>query len=296
MNIDSINLWTALITPFNEDLSVDYDSLKNLIKEQESAGNGLLILGSTGEALNIDLGTKKKIIRFVKDLKPKTPIMAGVGGHDYAQTKEWVKWLEEQDLDAYLLVVPIYAKPGIVGQTRWFKGLMDISTKPVMLYNVPGRGGKELEVEAVKSLKDHKNFWAIKEASGSVEKFKQYLAACDNGKVFCGDDGLFPSFARAGSCGLVSVASNTWPAQTNLYVKQSLAKTLNKEKMWEDAANSLFIASNPIPAKRILAGEKRIKSDILMPPLAIEDLSDDAPLWESNKNVNEWFSAQDNTN
>lgn len=292
MNVNDYPLWTALITPFNEDLSVDWASLENLVGEQEESGNGLLILGSTGEALNIDGETKQEIITFVKDLKPNVPIMAGVGGHNYPATKAWVQWLETQDLDAYLFVTPIYAKPGVVGQTEWFKGLMDISSKPVMLYNVPGRTGKEMELDAVRALKDHKNFWAIKEASGSVEKFKAYLEASGKGMVYCGDDALFPEFAQAGSCGLVSVASNTWPKQTKLYVDQCLNKSFDAKELWTKAANSLFCASNPIPAKRLLMKEGRIKFDVLQPPLSNMDLTDDSELMDANKNVNEWYKGQ----
>ncbi len=291
-DLNNYPLWTALVTPFNEDLSVDWDSLKSLISEQEKANNGLLILGSTGEALNIGLETRKEIIQFVKELSPKVPIMAGIGGHILAEQRSWVQWLETQQLDAYLMVVPIYAKPGAQGQYLWFKALMDEVTLPVMLYNVPGRTGKELELSALEKLKDHKNFWALKEASGDVEKFKAYLKASGNAKVYCGDDGLFPAFADAGSCGLVSVASNTWPEQTALYVKKSLSGELEDRKLWEDAANSLFIASNPIPAKRLLMLEKRIKTDALMPPLSSLDLTDDELITNSAKNVNEWFKAQ----
>ncbi|MCO4753346.1 MAG: 4-hydroxy-tetrahydrodipicolinate synthase [Bacteriovoracaceae bacterium] len=293
-NLNDYPLWTALITPFNEDLSVDWDSLKSLIDEQVQAGNGLLILGSTGEALNIDLETRKEIIRFVKELSPAVPVMAGVGGHNLQEQINWLDWLETQDVDAYLMVVPIYAKPGVNGQYLWFKALMDKSTKPVMLYNVPGRTGKELEVQALGKLKDHKNFWALKEASGDVNKFKAYLEASGNASVYCGDDGLFPAFADAGSCGLVSVASNTWPGQTALYVRKSLDKSLEEIKMWEDAANSLFIASNPVPAKRVLKLEGRIKTDALMPPLSAMDLTDNDTIMESSTKINEWFKKHNN--
>ncbi|MEX0798958.1 MAG: 4-hydroxy-tetrahydrodipicolinate synthase [Bacteriovoracaceae bacterium] len=292
MNVKDYSLWTALITPFNEDLSVDYDSLKNIVSEQEQAKNGLLILGSTGEALNIDLETRKEIISFVKSLSPKVPIMAGVGGHMLRDQKAWVQWLETQNVDAYLFVTPIYAKPGPVGQTEWFETLMNEVSKPVMLYNVPGRTGKELELDAVKALKDHKNFWGIKEASGSVQKFTGYLQACGNAPVYCGDDGLFPDFASAGSCGLVSVASNTWPKQTNLYVRKCLDKTFDAKELWSAAGSALFCASNPIPAKRLLCKENRIKFDSVMPPLSEKDLTDDSVVMEANKNVNEWFKSQ----
>ena len=288
-------LWTALVTPFNEDLSVDYDSLHKLIREQEEAGNGLLILGSTGEALNIDLPTRKEIISYVTKLDLSVPIMAGVGGHDLEETRKWVQWLETQDIDAYLMVVPIYAKPGVMGQTLWFKSLMDDVNRPVMLYNVPSRTGKSLEFDTVKKLRDHAIFWGIKEASGSVEECKKYIAAAgDKAMVYCGDDGLMPEFAKAGAKGLVSVASNTWPKPTNLYVKQCLEGKMKDMDMWKTAADALFTASNPVPAKRLLMKEERISKDVTRPPLSHLDLMDDRHLVTASKKVNDWFSNQIN--
>lgn len=292
MNLNDTKLWTALVTPFNNDMTVDYDSLANLLKEQSDAGNGLLILGSTGEALNIDLETKKAIVKFVQNEKPTVPVMVGVGGHQYKATLNWVKWLETQNVNAYLMVTPIYAKPGDIGQYEWFKNLMDESSRPVMLYNVPGRAGKELSFRAVSMLANHKNFWAIKEASGSVLKFQEYLRCAAGAPVYCGDDGLMPDFAHAGSAGLVSVASNTWPKETNLYVQQCLSKNFDAKELWTKASNALFIASNPIPAKRILKNENRIKTDTLLPPLTNKDLTDDTLLIESSNKVREWFKSE----
>ena len=166
---------------------------------------------------------------------------------------------------------------------------MDSVSKPVMLYNVPGRAGKELSFKAVEKLKDHKNFWSIKEASGSVSKMKQYLQASGNAKVYCGDDGLMPEFAKAGSCGLVSVASNAWPEETNLYVKQAINNSIEAKELWQNAADSLFIASNPIPVKALIADEKRILHDTMMPPLSRAELKDLAVLRNSSKNIRDWF-------
>lgn len=293
MNYQTPHLWTALVTPLNTDLTVDYASLKKLIDEQVTAQNGLLILGSTGEALNLSTEDKKQIVEMVLEWKPEVPVMVGVGGHDFPATMEWVKWLNAKDgVEAMLMVTPLYAKPGDEGQYHWFKNLLDTSSKPVMLYNVPGRTGKELSLKAVERLRDHKNFWAIKEASGSVEKFQQYLAACGNKPVFCGDDGLMPEFAAAGSAGLVSVASNTWPAQTNKYVKQCLDRTFDAKALWEKAANALFIASNPVPAKRLLCEQKRISHDTMMPPLSEQDLTDVTPLFEADEAINKWMKEQ----
>ncbi len=292
MSVRDFSLWTALVTPLQDDLSVDFKSLKKLVSEQEEAGNGLLILGSTGEGLNIGLKTKKKIIKYVTGREPNVPVMAGVGGHDFKATRKWVRWLESQDVDAYLMVVPIYAKPGVVGQTEWFAALMDEVSRPVMLYNVPSRTGKALELKAVDNLKSHKHFWGIKEASGSVDQFKQYLDASDGAMVYCGDDALFPDFAAAGSSGLVSVASNPWPHQTNLYVEQGLVGTFEDRDLWTKAADSLFSASNPIPAKRLLQLKNRIQTDRLMPPLSARDLTDNSDLLTADTAVNEWYERE----
>lgn len=290
MNLNDYSLWTALVTPLTPGLQVDFDSLKNLVKEQDEAGNGLLILGSTGEALNLGLETRKSIVEYVINMKPKSPIMIGVGGHDLPAQLAWTKWLESKKIDAYLMVTPIYAKPGDTGQIKWFEVLMDSVSRPVMLYNVPGRAGKDLSMKAVSHLANHKNYWAIKEASGSATTMAAYLKASGDKPVYCGDDGLLPEFIAAGSCGLVSVASNTWPKETNLYVKKCLAKTFDAKALWSKAADSLFSASNPVPAKALLCAEKRIKHNTMMPPLAAEDLKDLNLLVQSTDNVRKWYN------
>lgn len=289
MKLNDYKLWTALVTPFTPGLKVDFESLGNLVDEQCAAGNGLLILGSTGEALNIDLETRKNIVDFVINKKPSTPIMIGVGGHDLAAQMAWTNWLEGKNIDAYLMVTPIYSKPNDHGQYLWFKALMDNVSRPVMLYNVPGRAGTWLSKTAVSKLKDHKNFWAIKEAGGSVAKMSEYLAVSGAGTIFCGDDGLMPEFANAGASGLVSVASNTWPKETHLYVKKCLNKSFDAKELWENAANSLFCCSNPIPAKALLCAEGRIAHKTMMPPLSELDLKDLNLLKQASANVRMWY-------
>lgn len=290
MKLDDYNLWTALVTPLTPGLSVDFDSLGHLIKEQCEAKNGLLILGSTGEALNLSLSMRKAIVEYTIAQKPSSPIMIGVGGHALHEQIEWIEWLETKNIDAYLMVTPIYAKPGTFGQYEWFKNLMDRVSRPVMIYNVPGRAAMELSYQAITMLKDHKNYWSIKEASGSVEKMKKYLLASGNKKVFCGDDALLPSFTEAGACGLISVASNTWPKETNLYVRKSLdGSLLESATLWKEASASLFIASNPIPAKAILVSEGRISHDTMMPPLSRRDLIDTAKLTQYSEKIKTWY-------
>ncbi|HXH73607.1 MAG TPA: 4-hydroxy-tetrahydrodipicolinate synthase [Bacteriovoracaceae bacterium] len=292
MDPKSYSLWTAVVTPVLENGAVDFLSLTTLIKQQEEARNGLLILGSTAEALNLNLATRKSIIEHVISLKPTCPIMVGVGGHLLEEQTDWVKYLETLSIHAYLLVTPLYAKPGAKGQTQWFKALMDAVTRPVMLYNVPGRTAIPMAVAAVEALHTHKNFWAIKEASGSVDRMKEYLKAAGGKPVYCGDDALMPEFAQAGSTGLVSVASNAWPKETHLYVEQCLNKTFDAKELWTKAANSLFVASNPVPVKRLLAERGDIKTARMIAPLSHEDMVSAAPVMEAQVAIEKWYMGE----
>lgn len=291
-NLADYPLWTALVTPFKENGEVHYDDLEKLLNQQEQAGNGILILGSTGEALNLNLETRKNIIDFCCSKNLDVPLMAGVGGALIQETTEWVEWLNNQSLHSLLLVTPLYSKPGRQGQTTWFKNLLDAAKLPCVLYNVPGRTGVDMKIDTVKDLVDHPNFWGIKEASGSVEKFKEYCNAATGKKMFCGDDGLMPEFTQAGGHGLISVASNVWPAATHEYVRQNLNGKFTDHDIWRNAADSMFLASNPIPAKRLLAERGDITSATLQLPLIASELESISPVMEQNDLINQWFEKQ----
>lgn len=292
MNLSSHALWTAVVTPMMENGTVDFESLTRVVNAQVEAQNGLLILGSTAEALNLSLKDRKAIIEHVVNMKPAMPIMVGVGGNLLEEQKEWMTYLAGLNVHAYLLVTPHYAKPGPKGQFEWFKALMDHSTRPCMLYNVPGRTGVAMSVEAVSRLNGHRNFWAIKEASGSVEKMKEYLGAAGGKQVFCGDDALMPDFANAGSAGLVSVASNAWPRETHLYVEQCLKKTFDAKELWTKASNSLFVCSNPVPVKRLMFERGVIRSPKMAAPLTHEDMTSAEPVMTAHDAVTAWFKGQ----
>ena len=150
---------------------------------------------------------------------------------------------------------------------------MDASDQPCMIYNVPSRAGVRLHVEALRTISTHKNFWAVKESSGSVEDFIEYSAAAPHARMYCGDDGLMPYFATAGAAGLVSVASNVWPEATRRYAELSISgKQAGLIPLWHEAAESLFTASNPIPVKALLHAKGWIARPDTLPPLAWQDL------------------------
>lgn len=291
-DIDSYLVWTAIITPMNEDSSIDYGSFTSLLHEQAAAGNAITILGSTGEALNIDEAERKEILEFALSLKLNVPIMVGVGGINLHTQLEWIEYLNGLAVDAYLLVVPLYAKPGIYGQHGWFKALLDAAQKPCMLYNVPGRTAKKLEFETVKMLNGHPNFWAIKEASGSEEEFSKYVAATPGAHIMSGDDPMLPAFAKLGAKGVVSVAGNAWPVATHEFAKQCIEGTFKDHDIWSKATAALFCASNPIPVKALLHDQGRIKTPELRLPLSKEDMTDIEIVREANASVETWLTQQ----
>lgn len=290
-NINDYPLWTAIVTPMNEDSTVDYESFEKILREQDEARVAVVILGSTGEALNLNKDECKKILEFGLNLGLSVPVMTGIGGFNQKDILEYVTYLNTLALDAYLVVTPLYAKPGEHGQYSWFKAILDTATKPCMLYNVPGRTGVKMNFNAVKNLAGHKNFWAIKEASGNVSDFIKYVEAAPNVRVYSGDDGMVPDFAPHGCVGLVSVAGNCWPTETRAYVVKTLDKKITPPEidLWKKACDTLFIAANPVPVKNLMNVQGKIKTNVLRAPLDAQDLSDNAPLIAANKKIHAWY-------
>lgn len=284
-------LWTAVITPMNNDGTIDYKSFEKLLRQQETNKIAVVVLGSTGEALNLSRSECHDILKFTMNLNLSVPVMTGIPGSNQKETLEYVKELNAKyDLDAYLVVTPLYAKPGEEGQFLWFKTILDESRVPCMLYNVPSRTGVKMNFNAIKRLNGHKNFWAIKEASGSVEDFKKYGEASPLARLYSGDDGMIFDFAPHNLKGLVSVASNVWPSETRLYTEKTLNNTLSKNEAesWKKWADTLFIASNPVPAKKLAFHKKMIKTEILRAPLNHLDLKDMSPVLAADTEVTNW--------
>lgn len=288
--IQNQQLWTALITPMNRDGSVDFKSLEKIARQQEAAGNGILLIGSTGEGLALDDGEKRLVIEFVAGLNLNTPLMAGVGGMNIQKQISWVEECNKLAIDAYLMVTPLYAKPGPKGQFAWFKSLLDASDKPCMLYNIPSRTGIDLPFEVVEKLADHPNMWAIKEASGSTDIYREFRNRIPSVPLYSGDDALVSTFASFGCSGSVSVVANAWPEETHLYTKLCLGdNTDSLFPLWKRAVKSLFSASNPIPTKKLMNSRGDISTATLRLPLIETELDDYAELLQIDKEIKQWF-------
>ena len=286
-------LWTALVTPFAENGEIDFASLSRIARDQAAAGNGILLLGSTGEALALTPEQQLGIVQYVTELNLNVPLMVGVGGYQLAQQLDWLERCNELPIDAYLLGAPLYAKPGAVGQEQWFTALLNASNKPCMLYNVPSRSGVTLAVEVLAKLQHHQHCWALKEASGDIEQFLAYRQACPELALFSGEDALLPYLATAGAQGLVSVTANAWPEPTHAYVRQCLqGQTDGLFPVWHQAVSALFSVSNPIPVKVLMHENGDIDTPVLQPPLTYLEVTDKQALISANDAIHTWYWAQ----
>ncbi|MDR8392167.1 4-hydroxy-tetrahydrodipicolinate synthase [Aliifodinibius sp. S!AR15-10] len=288
--LNDTNVWTALVTPMQENGDLDLEDLATLIHKQDEAGNGVLILGSTGEGLALGYEDKRQVVHTATSLNIDVPIMVGVGGFNLREQIEWIESCQEFGPDAFLLVTPLYAKPELQGQIEWFKALMDAANKPCMLYNVPSRTGSWLEKQALATLSDHPNMYAMKEAGGSIEHFQAYRMAAPSVPMYSGDDGWTPYFSLNGCRGLVSVMANVWPKATHRYVELCLeGNTRDLVPHWKEPIASLFSVSNPIPSKVLLKEKGWIKSSTLRPPLTDKDLKDTKRLLKADESITKWY-------
>lgn len=295
-NLNAFPLWTALVTPFLENNHIDFASLKEIATVQAKAGNGLLLLGSTGEGLALTNAEQLSIVEFVCDLQLNVPIMVAVGGYNLPDQINWIERCNTLDIDCFLLATPLYAKPGVVGQTQWFEALLDAANFPCMLYNVPSRSGVEIPVQTLQNIQNHPNCWAMKEASGDLNKFLNYRESCPNIALYSGEDAMLPYLVPAGAKGLVSVCSNAWPQATQTYVQLCLAgQTQTMFPLWNNAVDALFSVANPIPVKVLMQQQHAIQTPILRAPLTHLELANNSELLAFDKQINQWLANVNQT-
>ena len=255
---------------------------------QAGAGNGIVLLGSTGEGLSLTDQERQEITQFACQLKLKTQIIVGVPSHNLQAALEWLEFCNNLPIQGYLMTTPIYTKPGIMGQTHWFEKLLSKASHPSMLYNIPGRAGVSLEPEAVSNLRNHDNFVAVKDSSGTVESIVAYKIAAPDIAVYCGDDYMMPAMASEGAIGLVSIASNVWYSATRKYVQHSLKGGRIESKIWWQACKALFASSNPIPIKALMKDIGMIDHDTVRLPLSQDDLPSRQPLLAYHEMLKNW--------
>lgn len=264
-------LGTALVTPFKQDKTIDFVSLGALIEQQIDAGaDYLVVLGTTSEAATMNeperLAVRDYIIRRVAG---RVPLVLGVGGNCTRQVVEEIQQVAlvlKQHFAAILSVCPYYNKPTQEGMYQHFTTIAEASPVPVILYNVPGRTGVNLLPETVERIREAQpgKVVGIKEASGNVEQIRRLLSLVPTDfLVISGDDQLACELMEAGAKGLISVASNAFPAEFRQIVHR---KDRALSERFAEMVRLLFAEGNPAGIKGVLT-EKGLIHNVLRLPL-----------------------------
>ncbi len=246
----------AIITPFKEDGSVNYERLGEMIDYQiANSTDAIIICGTTGEASTMTDEEHIECIRYaVEKTAGRVPVIAGTGSNDTKYAIELSKEAEAVGADALLLVTPYYNKTTQKGLIMHFTAIADAVNIPIILYNIPGRTGMAIEVNTVKKLAQHKNIVAIKEASGNISYCAKLLAECgDIIDVYSGNDDMIVPLMSLGAKGVISVASHIIPKEvhdmTQYCLDNNFAEATKLQLEYLDLINALFIEVNPIPVK-----------------------------------------------
>ncbi len=262
---------TALVTPFAADGRVDYGRLKELVERQVAGGvEGICSVGTSGESPTLSHEEHHRVIeKTIEFAAGKVKIVAGTGANSTAEAVSLTKAaIAMGGADASLQVTPYYNKPNAEGLYRHFMTVADLGL-PVVLYNVPGRAGKEIPLDVVARLAKHPNVIAIKEAAGSVERVSAIKNLVPDFTVLSGDDSLTLPMISVGAEGVISVASNVIPREMSDMVRFALAGDFAKARechaKFYPLFHDLFIDTNPVMVKEALWLMGRIERAFRLP-------------------------------
>ncbi len=246
----------AIITPFNEDGSVNFEGLgANIDYQIENGTDAIIICGTTGEASTMSEAEHLECIRFaVERTAKRVPVIAGTGSNDTKTAIELSMEAEKLGADALLIVTPYYNKTTQAGLIKHFTMIADSVNIPIILYNIPGRTGMGFTVDTLKVLAEHKNIVAVKEASGNISYTAQVAAAVgDKMDIYSGNDDIIVPMMALGAKGVISVLSNIIPKETHemcqLCLDNNFAPAIEMQLKYLEVINDLFIEVNPIPVK-----------------------------------------------
>jgi 4-hydroxy-tetrahydrodipicolinate synthase len=268
---------TAMVTPFAKDGSVDYGRLRDIVDAQVAGGvEGICAVGTSGESPTLTHEEHHKVIeKTVEFAAGKALIVAGTGANSTAEAVSLTKAaIAAGGSDACLQVTPYYNKPNPEGLYRHFMTVADLGL-PVILYNVPGRTGREIPLDVVARLAAHPNVVAIKEAAGSVDRVSAIKAILPDFTVLSGDDSLALPMVSVGAEGVISVASNVIPREMGDMVRLALAGDFVGARAmhakYYGLFRDLFIDVNPVMVKEALAMMGRIERVFRLPLCETDD-------------------------
>ncbi len=266
---------TAIVTPF-ADGKVDYEAFAALLEWQvESGVAGIVPCGTTGESATLSEEEHAEVIDFVvKEVRGRASVIAGTGSNCTRTAIQMTKHAEKSGADGALLVSPYYNKPTPEGLYQHYLEISKSTSLPLVLYNVPGRTGRNLPAEVIERLTERENVVAVKEASGNMAQVSR-LAANTRLTILSGDDSLTLPILSVGGKGVISVASNIVPTEMKQLVKSYLAGdtegALALHRKLFDLFEALFVETNPIPVKTALAEMGKINGHFRLPLVIIEE-------------------------
>ena len=262
--------FTALVTPFKSNFEIDFEAYGRLIDRQIEAGiHGLVPAGCTGEAATMSIDEQKGLIKFAMErVAGRVPVVAGTGSNNTHESLKITKYAKEVGVQGALMITPYYNKPTPAGLIAHYTTVANEVEIPIMLYNVPGRTSVKMEPETIAELNKNPHIVSVKEACGSVNQVSEILSLCDI-NVMSGDDPLTLPMMSVGGSGVVSVASNVVPDKVaglcNAFFEGDLKKAQDIHFSMMPLNKALFVETNPMPVKRILAEMGLIENVLRLP-------------------------------
>lgn len=263
----------AIVTPFYEDGSIDYESLQNLLElHVENSTDAIIITGTTGEASTMSMEEQLSVIEHaVKVINKRIPVIAGTGSNNTSHMVEMSQRAEALGVDGLLCVTPYYNKATQEGLYQHFKAVSEGVKIPIILYDVPSRTNVSIAVDTLVRLSAFENIVGIKDATGDLEHTKAIIEALPDFYVYSGNDDLIYDFMTLSGHGVISVVANLAPYETHRIVHAYLEGDMEGSKAYQDLLNpmidQLFIEPNPIPVKFAMAYMGMIPSGTLRLPL-----------------------------
>ncbi len=280
---------TAIITPMTPE-GIDYDSLGRLIEFQiENGINAIVVMGTTGENATIEPEDQRKVIEYtVKKVAKRVPVVAGTGTNNTLHVLANTRAACEVGADAVLVVTPYYNKATQNGLIAHFTAVADVSTVPVILYNVPGRTGCALQPKTIARLAEHPNIVGLKEATGNMAQMVEIMRLCgDKLDVYSGEDALTVPMLAMGGAGTISVLSNVAPRESVAMTDAFFAGNIQEAAAWQcrllPLIDALFSQVNPIPVKAAAAALGYCQDHLRLPLTPMEEPFRSAMLAEMRK-------------
>jgi 4-hydroxy-tetrahydrodipicolinate synthase len=287
-------LYTAIITPFNQAGEIDKASFKKLIQQQVEAGvDGIVVAGTTGESPTLTWEEHDSLIKLAVEIaNKKIKVIAGAGSNCTAEAIEHSIKAEQAGADGLLQVNPYYNKPTQKGLFEHFSAIAESVNIPIMLYNIQGRCGVNLETPTLLELAKHPNIISVKEASGNLAQMKEVINSVpEDFTVLVGDDALCLEFSKLGGDGVVSVVSNIIPVEMKQFVADCLNKNWDSAQKTHNQLNNLFsdcfIEANPQPIKTLMADAGYCEPVFRLPMTTMLEENKEKlfQTWENYKNL-----------